>query len=71
MKAKELIKKETDLKAIYEQIESTNNYGCFKIFIPHDRRFSEKSKLELIENGFKVYRGDWDGVMTNVFIIEW
>lgn len=71
MKAKDLIKKETDLKAIYAQIESTNSYGGFKIFIPHDRHFSEKSKLELIENGFKVYKGDWDGITTNVLIVEW
>lgn len=71
MKAKDLIKKEIDLKVIYENIKSQNEYGCFKIFIPNDRYFSEKSKLELIENGFKVYKGDWDGVMKDVYIIEW
>jgi hypothetical protein len=71
MKAKELIKKETDLKIIYEDIKQQNEYGCFKTFIPHNRILSEKAKLELMENGFKVYKGDWDGIMKDVYIIEW
>lgn len=71
MKASSLIKKETDLKPIYENIKSQNDYGCFRVFFPPDRYFSEKAKLELIENGFKVYKGDWDGIMKDVYIIEW
>lgn len=71
LKAKDLLKKETDLKPIYEMIKKQNEYGAFKTFIPHDRYFSEKAKLELMENGFKVYKGDWDGIMKDVYIIEW
>lgn len=71
MKASSLVKKDLDLKPIYEQIKSQNEYGAYKIFIPHDRHFSEKAKLELMENGFKVYKGDWDGIMKDVYIIEW
>jgi hypothetical protein len=71
LKAKDLVKKEMDLKLIYERIKDGNEYGSFKIFIPHDRYFSEKAKLELMENGFKVYKGDWDGIAKDVYIIEW
>jgi len=71
LKAKDLVKKEMDLKLIYERIKDGNEYGAYKIFIPHDRYFSEKAKLELMENGFKVYKGDWDGIAKDVYIIEW
>jgi len=71
MKAKDLVKKDWPIEEVYKQIETENGYGCFKIFIPHNRFFSEKSKLELMVNGFKVYRGDWDGIMKDVVIIEW
>jgi hypothetical protein len=71
LKAKDLLKKETDLKPIYEMIKNQNEYGAFKTFFPHDRYFSEKARLELMENGFKVYKGDWDGIMKDVYIIEW
>lgn len=71
MKAKDLIRKERDIKEVYENIKSANEIGQFKIFIPNWNYFSDASRLELIENGFKVYKGDWDGIMKDVLIIEW
>jgi len=71
LRAKDLIKKDNTLEFIYKNIKQQNEYGSYKVFIPHDKYFSEKSKLELMENGFKVYKGDWDGIMKDVYIIEW
>lgn len=71
MKASSLVKKDTDLKEIYSDIENANNNGHFKIPIPHNRVFSDSAKMELIENGFKVYKGSWDGVLIDCYIIEW
>lgn len=71
MKAKDLVKKPTDLKQIYKQIEDCNSFGDYKIFIPHHKNFSESARIQLIEDGFKVYKGDWDGIMKDVYIIEW
>ena len=71
LKAKDLVKVDKTLEKIYDNIKQENEYGNYKIFIHANRYFSEKSKLELIENGFKVYKGDWDGVMKDVYIIEW
>lgn len=71
MKANTLAKKETDLNKIYKEIEDSNNSGNYKIFVPHFLYFTESAILELIGNGFKVYKGDWDGIMKDVYIIEW
>jgi len=70
-KASSLIKKELDITSIYQRIKEENDYGNFKIFIHHNIYFSENQLLEFINNGFKVYKGDWDGVMRDVWIIEW
>ncbi len=71
MRAKSLQKKSTPIEEIYKWIESSNNVGDFKIFIPHFKHVDESVRLQLIEDGFKIYRGDWDGITTNALIIEW
>lgn len=71
MKASSLVKKSSDISAIYKQIENANAGGDCKIFIPHFKLVDESVKLQLIEDGFKIYKGDWDGMITNALIIEW
>lgn len=71
MEAKDLIKKAISIESIYEHISDANINGHFKVFIPHYVYVEEKDKLQLIEDGFKVYNGDWDGVIVNALIIEW
>jgi len=71
MKAKELNKKSISVEVIYKDIQNQEDNNCFKHYIPHFVFVSDKTKLELIENGFKVYIGDWDGIITNCIIIEW
>jgi hypothetical protein len=34
-------------------------------------RFSYEQRDELMSNGFKVYKGDWDGIIKEAWIIEW
>jgi len=71
MKANELTKKEFTLSQIYERISNGNEVGGFKIFIHHFEYVSDQTKLKLIDDGFKVYVADWDGINKNVLIIEW
>jgi hypothetical protein len=71
MKAKQLIKESISIEDIYKDIQNQNDNKCFKHFIPHHVFISDKIKLELIENGFKVYIGDWDGIMKDCVIVEW
>ena len=71
MKAKELVKKAKTIEEIYSQIRQASDNGEFKTFLHHCVFVSDETKLQLSADGFKVYNGDWDGVMTNVFIIEW
>ena len=71
MKANSLIKKSVKIEDIYNAIESANTGMCFKHFIPNNVYVSDEVKLKLVADGFKIYVGDWDGIMTNVLIIEW
>lgn len=71
MKAKDLIKKSPSIEDIHNAIDEQNKNGCFKHFIPHWIFIPDNVKLKLIEEGFKVYVGNWDGIMTDVLIIEW
>lgn len=71
MKANELEKKELTLKNIYEAIKNDNENGCYKHHIPHWLYVSEQTKLQLMNDGFKVYKGAWDAIMTDAIIIEW
>jgi len=71
MKANSLVKKSVKIEDVYSSIETANEYGGFKHFIPSNLYVSDEVRLKLMADGFKVYIGDWDGVMLNVLIIEW
>lgn len=71
MKASSLKKESEVIENIYEAISQANAEGRFKYFIPHDVYVSDEVRLQLIEDGYKVCRGDWNGIMTNCLIIEW
>ena len=71
MKAQELKKESEVIENIYKSISEANSRGAFKHAIPHYIYVSDKVKLQLIEDGFKVYKGDWDSIMINSLIIEW
>ena len=71
MKANTLIKKDLNLEELYKQIKVYNEEGRFKLFIFHDKVVSKRNILELKANGYKVYKGEWDAVFNNVWIIEW
>lgn len=71
MKAKDLIKKERPIEELRKEIVSINDGGGCAMFIHRSMYVSEKTKMQLINDGFKVSIGDWDGMMTNVVIIEW
>lgn len=49
----------------------SNDHGSYKIFLSHSQCISDEVKLKLIADGFKVYIGDWDGIIKNALIIEW
>jgi len=59
MKAKEIERQSKDIKEIYEQIERDNSSGWFKSFFPHFVNISNETKIQLIQDGFKVYEGEW------------
>lgn len=71
MKAKELTKESEVIENIYKRISEANSRGEFKMFIPHFIYVRSEVTLQLIEDGYKVYRGDWDGWNLNCLIIEW
>ena len=69
MKAKELRKLSEVIENIYIRISEANANGHYKIFIPHFVHVEESVKLQLIEDGYKVYKGLWDGTVVNALII--
>lgn len=71
MKAKSLTKTSVSVENIYKGISEANANNRFKHFIPHDVYVSDEVRLKLIDDGFKVHKGDWDGVMKDCLIIEW
>jgi hypothetical protein len=73
MKANNLTKTSITAEEIYEGIDSQlkNNPSCFKHYIPHFLYVSDEVKLQLIDDGFKVYKGAWDGIQNDGLIIEW
>ena len=71
MKASDLKKTSQTIESIYKKISEANSLGDFKIFIPHFIFIEENLKIKLIEDGFKIYKDDWDGIITNCLIIEW
>ena len=71
MKAEHLKKQSEVIEHIYKRISEANANGEFKIFIPHFVYVEEKVKLQLIDDGYKIYKGQWDGVIIDALIIEW
>ena len=71
MKATELQKIPMAIDKIYDLINSENMQNNFKVFIPHWKYIENETILQLINDGFKVYKGDWDGMAINSTIIEW
>lgn len=73
MKANNITKTSITTKEIYENIESQlkHNASFFKYHIPHWVYVSDEVKLELMNDGFKVYKGSWDGILNEALIIEW
>lgn len=70
MKASSLVKKTTSIETVFKWIENANENGNFRYRIPPDLCIDDSVKLELIENGFRVYVSDspmWYGSLT----IEW
>ena len=59
MKATDLTKTSPSLDDIYQEIRTANERHEYKLFYPHWRYISDECKLELINNGFKVYQGEW------------
>lgn len=70
MKANEKIKESIEIERIYEMIMSTPS-EVFKLQLHHSIFVSDEVKLKLMKDGFKVYIGDWDGIMKDCLIIEW
>lgn len=71
MKAKSLLRKSAPIELIYEDILRADENGHFKQFVPHFIHVKDEIISQLIKDGFKVYRGDWDMQMINCLIIEW
>jgi hypothetical protein len=71
MKASDLKKQPITIETIYDAINQANSIGWHKHFIPHFVYVSDEVRLKLIEDGFKIYKGDWDGTMKDCLIIEW
>jgi hypothetical protein len=71
MKATDLNKQSISLETIYEKIKFANKNMEYKTHIPHSIFVSDEIKFTLINDGFKVYQGAWDGFMINCLIIEW
>jgi len=70
MKAKDLIKSCKSLDEIHKDIERNNTSDQFKLFYPHWINVADETKIRLINDGFKVYNGEW---MRGDYglIIEW
>lgn len=70
MKAIELSKHSPTLDKIYDDIQRANERNEYKVFYPHFVYFSDACMVELIKQGFKVYRGEWFHG-DHGLIIEW
>lgn len=72
-KASERIKTTISVKDIEEKIDQIEKDYPYqnKIFIPHYHNVSNDTKLQFMNAGYKIYNGDWDGVMKDALIIEW
>lgn len=70
MKASECKKVSITIEEVYESIKNVPKNHC-KYPIPHFVYVSESVKTQLMEDGFDLTIGDWDGVMKNCLIIKW
>ena len=70
MKAKELVKKSVKIEDIYLNIEERNKLCECKIFYPCCVYVSDVVITQLIEDGFKVSKGEWFKGDIGL-IIEW
>jgi hypothetical protein len=71
MKANELEKHYVPLEAIYKLIKQANDEGDYRTFILPHKRVKESDIMELITNGFKIYKGYFDDRFRDVTVIEW
>ena len=70
MKASELVKNSVKIEDIYLNIEERNKEGDYKIFYPCYVYISDGVVMQLIEDGFKVSKGEWFKGDIGL-IIEW
>ena len=70
MKASEIKKESISIESIYGWIKSAISNKEFKIFVPHYVFMSDDVKLKLIEDEFKVHKGEWLRGDKGL-IIEW
>lgn len=70
MKANQIIKKPIPIEEIHERIKSAVEMMHNKAFIPHFEYVNDDTIFQLIDDGFKVYKGEWD-TMRRGYIIEW
>jgi len=70
MKAKHLKKVPEAIENIYKQISEANSNNQFKCFLPHFIYVTDETRLQLIKDGYKIYEGNWDSLITGL-IIEW
>ena len=71
MKASELKKESLSVEDIYESIQNhvNINKASYKYIIPHFIYVSDEVKLRLINDGFKLYKGNYG--IDEGLIIEW
>lgn len=69
-KASDLTKRSITKEEIYNSIANHNNMPCYKHAIPPEFYISEEVIVSMINDGFKVYRGDMMG-WKDTWIIEW
>ena len=71
MKASELIKKSVTIEEIYAQIEASNENKNCRISLSNSMYIDDQVIIQLVSDGFKVYRGSLYGTAIDELIIEW
>lgn len=72
-KASDLTKRSISKEEVYDEISNLYNQkkSHYKHFIQHYFYISEEVILQMLNDGFKVYKGDFDHINKDVWIIEW
>lgn len=72
-KASDLTKRSISKDEVYAEISELYNrkQSHYKHFIPCYIYLSEEVILQMLNDGFKVYKGDFDHINKDVWIIEW